>query len=355
MMDNFNKRASKVCEAIFLDDPGLANLCLSMLKQLFSVAEDSSGQARYNPVKLCKNGMRGVADNEFDAEDEPAPDNRTTITSEEAMKLCNKPFGGRGQAHVMAVLKRTITVIAGNHAVYIRFPSKETDATMHRVAFDEFAKEWLQEKNKKYYGLYKRGVESYPEDYDEHLDKEQEFVDAAIADRGTAKPEDFVRTCDERLQDKLKEMAVRAVATSVLPVRPKKMQCLLHEGPMVLRTSPLQESISSRRWRRARCRRHSYSLRPRRMQRLSHGGPMVLGTSPLQESVEQPPLCEVVSKSLGGSSAGWTVRERPCKSRRRTVKGWGARVHRHMGAQRTTRLRALECYLAMTVRRGRPR
>ena len=108
---------------------------LSMLKQFFCVAEVGSGQARYNPAKLTKNGMRGACDNEFDEDDEPPLGNRLHISSAEALKLCNKPFGGRIDAHVMAALKRAITTVAGKHAMCLRAPSQKKNAMMHRIPF----------------------------------------------------------------------------------------------------------------------------------------------------------------------------------------------------------------------------
>ena len=203
MFDNFKNRVSKVYEAVFLDDPGLSAMDIVDLKQFFDVGEDSFGQARYNPAKLARNGPRGLADNEFDENDEPSEDDRTSITAEEGLKLCKKPFGNQGSAHVMAVLKRTITIIGGRHAVYLRLPSQSEVGMIHRIAAANFAKDWLQEKNKKFYGMYKRNVERYPVDYQANLEKEKEFVDAAMASRGDKTPENFVKECDEKLQTEL--------------------------------------------------------------------------------------------------------------------------------------------------------
>ena len=145
-MDNFNKRVGSLSEATFLDDPGLWTLSIDDLKSFFDVAEESTTQARYTPAKFAKNGVRGLADNEFDADDEPPADGRVEITPAESKKLFQKPFSGWKTAHVMAVLKRSIACIAGKHALYVRLPSKDEGATVHRIAVDRIEEDWLRDK-----------------------------------------------------------------------------------------------------------------------------------------------------------------------------------------------------------------
>jgi hypothetical protein len=205
MFDNFNKRRGTIFEAIFLDDPGLASMDIMDLLHFFDVAEDTSGNARYNPASFARNSVRGLADNEWDEEDEPPADKRTMITVAEANKLVRKPFGCNKPAKINAVLKRTIVVIAGKHAMYIRLPSKEDEAPMHRIDFDNIAKDFLVDANKEHYGLRKRGVESFPDDYDDKLAMESAFVDRAMATRGIKKPEDYIADCNEVLKAKIEE------------------------------------------------------------------------------------------------------------------------------------------------------
>ena len=100
------------------------------------------------------------------------------------MKLCRNLVGGDGNAHVFAILKRCITVIAGKHALCIRFPSQDGDALMHRVPSDNIAGDWLQPPNNIHYSRYKHGVDSYPDDWDEQLEKEKVYAGSVIAARG---------------------------------------------------------------------------------------------------------------------------------------------------------------------------
>ena len=207
MMDNFKTRRGVCTEAVFLDDPGLAGMDLTDLKHYMDVCFDETGQARYNPASFAANGMRGIADNEFDEDDEPPADDRTTITSAEANKLVKKPFGGQKPSQIMAVLKRTITFIAGRHALYIRLPNKSDDATIHRIDMESVAADWLAANgpNKQHYGNHKRGVESFPDDYEENLQRENAYVEKAMETRGTDTPEKFVAQCDLKLQEMIKK------------------------------------------------------------------------------------------------------------------------------------------------------
>ena len=288
MFDNFKNRAAKVCEALFLDDPGLSSMDIADLKQFFDVGEDGFGNARYNPAKLCKNGMRGAADNEFDEADEPAADYRTTISQEEGLKLCKKPFGYQGMAHIMAVLKRTITIICGKHAAYLRLPSQNQDATVHRIMIDNFHIDWLLEQNKKYYGMYKRGVESYPADYQENLEKEKEFVDAAMATRGEKKPEDFIAECNEKLQTEL----LRLSPTPPSPVIPVRILPDSQDSPQGARTRvfpdaaghyhfPLQQVGSASSAVRSRFKCVGEDRRVRRRTKSAPGEPVATSQEPV--------------------------------------------------------------------------
>lgn len=225
-MDNFNKRVGVVSEAVFLDDPGLWTLSIDNLKSFLDVAEDSTSNARYVPAKFVKNGVRGIADNEFDEADEPAADNRTEITAAESERLFQKPFSGWKKSHVLAVLKRSIVVIAGSRAMYVRLPSKDANAIVHRIAVAGIEQDWLRDKkrwgddNKEFYGHYKRGAELYYDGFAEQVAEEQKLVDAAVAARGGQRPEDFITECNQKLQELLRAaptITVRVVADTPSP------------------------------------------------------------------------------------------------------------------------------------------
>ncbi|CAK0891769.1 unnamed protein product [Prorocentrum cordatum] len=127
-MDGFKSSQGTASEGTLLDDPGMWHLSIDDLKSFFDAAEDTFARARYNDAKFVKNSVRCLAENEFDEKDEPPADDRTIITAAEAEKLFMKPFSGWKQAHVLAVLKRTVACVAGRHSMCLRFPSSDPDA-----------------------------------------------------------------------------------------------------------------------------------------------------------------------------------------------------------------------------------
>ena len=199
-MDNFNKRPQQIQEAVFLDDPDLSSIALADIKALFESSEHRTVHARYYPAKLCKNGVVGCACNDFEEDDEPGEDSRTEITYDEGMKILRKPFEGAKNAHIMAVLKRTICVVVGQHAVYVRFPGASVVQIVHRIARDNFHCDWLKPDNKPYYGKYKRGLhEEYP-DFESAIDREQAALMNAMAARGSMSPDSWIHQCNSDLQ-----------------------------------------------------------------------------------------------------------------------------------------------------------
>ena len=107
-----------------MDDKLLSDWVIDDLKAFLDVGEDSTATARYTDAVFCKNGMRAVADNEFDPDDEPEDDGRLEITDKEFFTMVQKSFGYKKETHVYAVLKRAIVVIAGQRALYFPFGSR---------------------------------------------------------------------------------------------------------------------------------------------------------------------------------------------------------------------------------------
>ena len=105
-MDAFNKRAGRLQEAVFLDDPCLMAIDVADLKALFDVGEHRTMKRRYVDARLYRNAMCGNAQNEFDPDDEPPADRRTEISLAEGSKPFKKPFEGAKKPHIIAILKR---------------------------------------------------------------------------------------------------------------------------------------------------------------------------------------------------------------------------------------------------------
>ena len=118
-LDNFRQYIGHVYEGIFLDDPNRESISMADLKSFFTVEKEQATSGRYNDSKLPRNCMRTYASNDLDQEDEPADDNRTSITGEEFLKLTRRIFAGDRLADVLACLKRAVVIVLGQHAMYL--------------------------------------------------------------------------------------------------------------------------------------------------------------------------------------------------------------------------------------------
>ena len=76
---------------------------------------------------------------------------------------------------------------------------------MHRIDANNVAADFLVHVNTAYYGFYKRGIEAYPDDYEDDLALESALIDQAMATRGIKKPDDYIKDCNEKLQMKIQE------------------------------------------------------------------------------------------------------------------------------------------------------
>ena len=82
---------------------------------------------------------------------EDADDSRTSITSEEFMKITRRLFAGHKLADVLACMKRSVVLLVGQRAVYLRLPDQDLAAKVHRIKADDLHKDLLAEKDKPLY------------------------------------------------------------------------------------------------------------------------------------------------------------------------------------------------------------
>ena len=80
----------------------------------------------------------------------------------------------------MAILKRTVVIIAGHNGVYVRLPSEHTWEPIHRFNEGGVTEDRLQETHKKYYGMYKHAAWKY-HGFDSKIDDEQALVAKLLA------------------------------------------------------------------------------------------------------------------------------------------------------------------------------
>ena len=146
-LDNFRHQIGQVYEGIFLDDPHRDSIIsFADLKSFLTVEEKQTTSGRYNDAKLIRNCMRAYASNDLDQSDEPEDDSRTSITGEEFLKLTRRIFAGDKHADALACLKRA--VVLGHQAVYMRLPSQDPSAKIHRIKVDDLHQDLLAEKDK---------------------------------------------------------------------------------------------------------------------------------------------------------------------------------------------------------------
>ena len=178
-LDTFRHRNPGAQKAIFLDDPHRGRVDASYLKSFPTVDEDQTCTARYCDVKLTQNGMRAYASNDFDPDDEPKNDTRQEITPEEFQTMAKKIFSGDGISDIMATLKRSIVLIFGKNALYLRLPSENREAIVHRITVDKVHEDLLSEKDKELYGKYKKGKVEYGHHYQSEIERELELISNA--------------------------------------------------------------------------------------------------------------------------------------------------------------------------------
>lgn len=161
---------------MFLDDPSRKKIDLADLKSFVATEENQTCHGRYNDVKLAKNCCRAYAVNDIQEEDEPKDEARLLRLSI-TMKLLRRSFSGDKPADIRAVLKRTVVLIFGQSALYLRLPSQKDDAPIHCIrVVEDTRKDLLAEHDKVWYGKYKGGESQKAPGYEDGVAKEQSML-----------------------------------------------------------------------------------------------------------------------------------------------------------------------------------
>lgn len=216
-LDNFRHRVPQVQEAVFLDDPSRDKIDLADMKSFLTADEDQTCSGRYNDVRLVRNGMRAYASNDIGEGDEPEDTYRSDIEPDEFFKLLRKTFPESKQADVLAVLKRTIVMVFGQNGLYLRFPSPNYGALVHRIVADDVHKDLLATKDKPVYAAYKLGDMVKGSYYESEVEKEQKIIDEGMMKLQQAgRAQDYVERCNKDLKEALKQVA-RIPESSFVP------------------------------------------------------------------------------------------------------------------------------------------
>lgn len=123
------------------------------------VGENCLVDARYRAAKFVRNQCRVVLSNEWDHTKEPA-DAFPHITWNEFKDMFVTACQYPKTPHLMAILKRTIVIIAGHHAAYVQMPSEHETEPILRFSYGGITKDWLRQKNKGVFGLFKQGLQT---------------------------------------------------------------------------------------------------------------------------------------------------------------------------------------------------
>ena len=202
-LDNFRHQVANVYEGIFLDDPNRENVSMADLKSFLTVEEEQTTSGRYNDAKLTRNCMRAYASNDLDREDEPLDDSRIFITGEEFMKMTRRLFAGDKQADVLACLKRSVVLLVGQHAVYLRLPNQDPEAPVHRIQVDELHKDLLSEKDKPLYSKYKLGIVEYGPQWEQETQQEVRTISLGMEKFAAGRPEVYIKDANEKIEAEL--------------------------------------------------------------------------------------------------------------------------------------------------------
>jgi hypothetical protein len=184
-LERFRELTQMTFEMLMLDDPLLQLLDPEEVKDFFELTEIGSGSGRYKDCKYCLNGPRWLLTNQLDFDGEPGPmENCSTV---QFWKMVSKCFGHVSQAHLMAIFKRLVCLIAGKNGVYLRLPSEDPDAPILSYHGDDICDDWVKPYNGgKHPSLskYRVGVHVKYEGYDEAVEHEKEWV-RSIMNRAT--------------------------------------------------------------------------------------------------------------------------------------------------------------------------
>lgn len=179
-IDGFRERPGELHVPVILDDANLGGMNLEDLKSFLDVGENCLVDARYRAAKFARNQCRVVLNNEW--EDSKEPDALAShITWQEFKEMFVTACQYPKMPHLMAILKRTVVIIAGHKGVYVRLPSEHDTEPVHCFKNGGITEDWLVNDRKKFYGLYKQGTHQKYEDFDAKLEEEQRLVAKLLA------------------------------------------------------------------------------------------------------------------------------------------------------------------------------
>ena len=165
-------------EAILLDDPDIRNISVLDLMSFGDLAYQGHSDARYTPPKWAKNQWRAIMSNAWNRDEEPSSSTETVISFAVFQKMLGKSLGHLTEDLRLAFLKRYVTVVIGQNAIYVRPPSEEPSIPIHVFACDDVHKDMLTNPgHKAFFGTWKKGDDKKYPGFEEAVHREQAFLD----------------------------------------------------------------------------------------------------------------------------------------------------------------------------------
>ena len=148
--------------------------------------------------------MRALSSNNLKEEDEPLSERwQTSITWDEFYKLVQKFFCSYPDLDVLAILKRTVVLVFGKRALYLRLPSGEKDAPIHLIRIDLHG-DLFSDRDKPYYAKYKQGIHELPPTFADDVEVEQEMLHRGMESlQAAGLPEVYISDVNSTIASKL--------------------------------------------------------------------------------------------------------------------------------------------------------
>ena len=167
---------------VIIDDPNLDSIHVEDVKSLLTVEEERIVDCRYHPLKLAPGEPTTIISNTFEQKAEP--DALTVLLQNrlpwaDFYKMVDGTFNTRAMVHIMAIMKRSVVLIAGANAIYLRLPGGSEDVPIQ--IFRPMDKDWIQDEHKAYYGKVKKGVRAKYPGFEDQLAKEAEKMEEWLA------------------------------------------------------------------------------------------------------------------------------------------------------------------------------
>lgn len=187
-----------------MDDPCRAKTNIADLKSFLTTDEDGTVDSRYNDTRLARNQLRAFASNDLPQERFDCQAGASKIGEEDFFSLLSDIFEGDKEKDVLAILKRSIVILFGTHAMYLRLPSERRNGIVHRITVDAVHEDLLADHDKPLYGKYKGGCMETSPAFDADVQKEQDILEKAVARMEEhEKIHTYIELVNQKLQDKL--------------------------------------------------------------------------------------------------------------------------------------------------------